>query len=447
MIMMTTNMNIRTSVSPPHRSPLRRSTRKKSISEKGLNSLALLQQDSKDYQPLLASINLSSTPALPVTTSRSKLSTASTIYRRQDNNAVNVTSRRSVDRTDVKLSGKTTVRFSDVAHQAVVQSDFKFATDPMDNPLIVASLSKPTQKKYRDAINHFRTWLADQKMPDLTILTMSGARLSELDIAMSNYFSWSYLRGGKPWIGNQLVSGVAALVAGAAGPIKVNFPVSKRAIRGWERLCPTNQRPPMPLPIAAAVALTMMHYGRPRWGAAVMVIFDALLRIGEAVAMRPEHVRDTSQFGPNAIRKLAIRLPKAKGGLNQAADVIMPSTIRLLQFWRDRPASDGTIFGLSDKFYDFWHFIMVRLGLNTIGFTPHCLRHGGATYMAMCGSLAADIQRRGRWKQLKSAQRYEQQAEATFIASNIPTATLRFGHLCLDALWLLAEPSLAGGSL
>jgi integrase len=315
----------------------------------------------------------------------------------------------------------------------------KTATNPLDNPLIAASVKPNTLRLYGAELDAFRDWLRTRRRPDLTMVSVDSDRLAELDKAMSDYFAWAYWRGGLPWIGGRLLSAVSAFVPGAAGKAKNVFPISKRAIRGWEQLCPSGQRPPIPFPVAAAIALMMMRSGHARWGAAVVVMFDSLIRIGEARNLRPDDIQTTAIFGADAVHRVTMRLPKTKTGLNQAAWLEMPPVMSVLQFWKLRPAPDGTVFGIKDAFYDLWHAMLARLELDTVGFTPHCLRHGGATHMAMCGKSGAEIQRRGRWRMPSSVVRYEQQAEAAFIASNIPDRVLKFGGRCAKALHLLKK--------
>ena len=43
-----------------------------------------------------------------------------------------------------------------------------------------------------------------------------------------------------------------------------------------------------------------------------------------------------------------------------------------------------------------------RAGLKRLGYTPHCLRHGGASADAHTGSDATTIQLRGQWRNAKS---------------------------------------------
>ena len=63
-----------------------------------------------------------------------------------------------------------------------------------------------------------------------------------------------------------------------------------------------------------------------------------------------------------------------------------------------------------------------ELGFGSIGFTPHSLRHGGATADFLRGLAVADIQFRGRWKCFESLCRYLQQAESLSIQQRLPKA-------------------------
>ena len=47
-----------------------------------------------------------------------------------------------------------------------------------------------------------------------------------------------------------------------------------------------------------------------------------------------------------------------------------------------------------------------RLHLRQLGYTPHCLRHGGASADAYSGLDAVTIQLRGQWRSPKSVVRY-----------------------------------------
>ena len=54
----------------------------------------------------------------------------------------------------------------------------------------------------------------------------------------------------------------------------------------------------------------------------------------------------------------------------------------------------------------FFAFGLERAGLNCLGYTPHCLRHGNASADAHMGSDATRISFRGQWRNVKSVAKY-----------------------------------------
>ena len=81
-----------------------------------------------------------------------------------------------------------------------------------------------------------------------------------------------------------------------------------------------------------------------------------------------------------------------------------------------------------------------NFGANRVSFTPHSLRHGGATRDYMLGVPMADIVVRGRWAQSKTASRYIQQGRALLVKLDLPKK-LR-GKMRWISAQMLAEPKL-----
>ena len=75
-------------------------------------------------------------------------------------------------------------------------------------------------------------------------------------------------------------------------------PELRRQLRGsegllaaWQRLVPFVSHPPLTWPLTVAIARTMAAHGYPECAIAALVAFDAMLRVGELVAI---NVRDVS---------------------------------------------------------------------------------------------------------------------------------------------------------
>ena len=61
-------------------------------------------------------------------------------------------------------------------------------------------------------------------------------------------------------------------------------------------------------------------------------------------------------------------------------------------------------------------------------YTPHSLRHGGATYWHNnLGRSMEDIMHRGRWASSKSARLYVQQGPAVWMDQHVPRSTYAIG--------------------
>ena len=118
----------------------------------------------------------------------------------------------------------------------------------------------------------------------------------------------------------------------------------------------------------------------------------------------------------------ACRLKVTKTGRNQhvtITDFTICSVLRLYIDLLPRITSSGvtssescSLFNLSSSQYRrLFHLACLNLGFESIGYTPHSLRHGGVTYDAMRGVPVADLCLRGRWRSDSALTIYVQQAQ------------------------------------
>jgi integrase len=304
------------------------------------------------------------------------------------------------------------------------------------------------EQKYPDFLARLSVKPATVKQYD-TVLARFGGWLrrhgrafncrEELDRCLASYFLWLFLAGELPWRGERLIAALVFNCPPLAGSQKVVFPRATRSLAGWRSECPGAQRPPIPWKIAAAIGYQMMQLGRVRWGAAVVIGFDAMLRFAELQRVRPEHVFEAEVGDGVASARTVVSLPRTKTGLRQATWVESPDARRILRFWSRRPASDGTVFGIEPhRFYELWHRCVASMGLGGLGLTPHSLRHGGATHMALSGRSAADIMLRGRWKSKGCFVRYTQPATLGEVTARISAKLHQAADEALRCLSALA---------
>lgn len=112
----------------------------------------------------------------------------------------------------------------------------------------------------------------------------------------------------------------------------------------------------------------------------------------------------------------------AKTGINQFMTLSDRRLLRRLKRFSVSRAGMDTVFGLSYRHLDkLFRSGLRALGLATVGYTFHSLRHGGATHAFLSGVPFSDIKAAGRWQSDKSCKRYLQSGRALLLSIQIPT--------------------------
>jgi integrase len=209
--------------------------------------------------------------------------------------------------------------------------------------------------------------------------------------------------------------------------------------------------------VTIAIARTMASNGHYSCAIATLVAFDGLLRVGELVTIgvvdvslpgdirrgiasevaspsRP--VRRSTSLHPSLRQSSSafIRLAVTKTGSNQTAEITNADVIALLVRHIQRQPTDGPLFALpgaspADHFRSVFRAACVALDLHRFGFTPHSLRHGGATHAHMhLGQTIEHVLHRGRWQSNSSARIYLQSGAAALIAIQLSEQAREWVH-------------------
>jgi integrase len=223
---------------------------------------------------------------------------------------------------------------------------------------------------------------------------------------------------------------------------------SEGLLRGWQRAAPSVQHPPLTWPITVAIARTMAANGYSECAVATLVAFDGLLRVGELVSVRVSDVSlphdsrrgsaskaartsfpsSSSSSHPSLRRSSSafIRLGHTKTGTNQTAEISNPDIISLLQrYISGLRTTSSHLFDLpSSTPADYYRSVLRSachaLDMSEFNFTPHSLRHGGATHAHMhMGETIEHVLYRGRWQSNSSARTYLQQGAAALITTQL----------------------------
>ena len=271
-------------------------------------------------------------------------------------------------------------------------------------------MRQATAARYSDCVEELHRYVA-----------CSGGSLADphaADVTLECYFESLFLGGEAKANARWCLYGLAwqrgwATKGGA-------FPKAKQALKGWDRLQPPGSREPAVWEAVLAVADDLI--GRDLQstlvGALLPVAFDGYLRPSEALGLRGADVLRPARSGPQ--RLWAATVAPATQPVPSKTNTF-DDTVFLGNSAKGQAFVGGILDVLlsragQDKLFDRLTLAQleatvkaacVRLQL-PVTFTPHCLRHGGASRDALekFEDLRA-IQRRGRWKARESVRRYE----------------------------------------
>ena len=300
------------------------------------------------------------------------------------------------------------------------------SADPSYVSLMGQALAPTTHSKYSKALSLFEAFCDDQRFEvrsDRDVdrcdsLTVDVQHLYDTDGSMDLAKNAVYgVQHRAPWLAHSL---------GAA----------KLALRGWKRTHPSTSHPPLTWKLTCLMAVWMAIRGQHSAALAMLVGFDCYLRIGELLSLKVQDVAVSNdpRLG-SAYRGVLLRLAQTKTGRNQAVTVEDAGVADMLtSHVRDRPASDS-VFGVSrDSFYKSFHGACRSFGLDGLNYSPHSLRHGGATRHFLQKKPISDIQFRGRWSNSKSVRTYIQSGRALLLLTQVPTEVFQVASDCSQVI-------------
>ena len=267
--------------------------------------------------------------------------------------------------------------------------------------LLESSVGPATLKSYRTALASFLAWLQEEGV-------VRVRNFAALDDLLVDYFEFILVASGRKGRHHAVNARSAVLLFLPNARWSLNG--SARALKGWSRLKPSKQRPPMPWELATLIVEYFRKAKLPELEWTFRACFEGYLRLSEAIGVK---VGDLDVSGPEGVPAL----PKSKTGLNQSVVIHPGDWLNLTRLLLDRPLKAGArVVSISaHKFRRGLQSILKRLGVTRVRYTPHSLRHGGATRDFMLGIPIADIVVRGRWAQAKTASRYIQQGRALLV--------------------------------
>lgn len=327
--------------------------------------------------------------------------------------------------------------------------------------LQASSLAPSTYSAYSSAVARFNIYCHSQTEHPHHNLPNRSAIL-ELDECLGNYIAhvFSLYKGKNKQLAANTIFGIYALLPHSRGLLKG----SEQLLKGWNRLTPSVSHPPLTWPVTVLIAVTLAKNRMIDAAIATLVAFDALLRVGELtnitihdVSFPGDFRRGNTVTSTKRVRfssslssalsssssssspsssvsssRVCIRLANTKTGRNQWTELYNEEVGLLLQqLIESRHHSTKLV---NDRVF---HFPSTRpanyyrrclditcrnLKLDHCHFTPHSLRHGGATHAHMhLNQSVEQVMLRGRWKSNDACRTYIQSGSAILLTQSLPS--------------------------
>lgn len=295
--------------------------------------------------------------------------------------------------------------------------------------LAAASLAPSTISVYTKSATKFYQWLVHHNY--------SPSSHIQLDQHLSLYLHELYISGMGKAIATSTLFGLNIAQPG----ITDHLPSSRKALRGYQRLVPSIQHPPLTWPITCVIALEMIRRGYFNEGIITLLAFDSYLRINEALGLYREDcaIGADVRIGAGRPDRLYLRLRRTKTGNEQGVEVLNDEVKLLVIMVRERTPPFAKMFPCTDDYYRrLFRRVCDDLQLPS-DYVPHSLRHGGATFGYLTDLPFADIMVRGSWASLKSATHYVQSCRQALLTRTIPplvaaAADIIMKHTIIDCI-------------
>ena len=260
---------------------------------------------------------------------------------------------------------------------------------------LLGSLRKGTATQYQKALTAFSS--------DLAAEGVQWHRFGEeeRDAYLADYFVGLAETPGAP-------PGPCSILLAALHKVTPHhkYRAAAKVLETWRAGRGIRQAPAMPATLVNALAALSLAADNLSFGTLAKTCFAGLLRVGEALALRPEDCL----FAEN---KVILVLRQTKRGVQEKVLIDDLSTVRLLQALRARNQSKSLLFAQISysRAMRQLRLLCRCLGVEKYDFTSHSWRRGGASSRLLAGDGLDDICVLGRWASLRSARLYIRRGE------------------------------------
>ena len=306
-----------------------------------------------------------------------------------------------------------------------------------------ASLAPTTISAYTQAVSRFSSYCKSLPSHSHHGFPHRAAAV-DLDMCVSGYISLLFANadGANKQLAVNTLYGIYLFQPEMRGLLRR----SEQLLRGWSRLKPSVSHPPLTWPLCLLIAATMAKNQFFDCALATLVAFDGLLRVSELVNIRVHDVSALSDARRGGVssptvpvfqgqvsasaRRVCIRLPSTKTGSNQWCELYSGGVGDLLVRWLHARPAQSFVFQFpvdpsrrADHYRQVLRLVCDGLGLSGYHYTPHSLRHGGATHAHLHLNQSIEhVMHRGRWRSNDSCRTYIQAGRAALLSQDLPSA-------------------------
>lgn len=303
------------------------------------------------------------------------------------------------------------------------------------NRLLVHAVADSTNKSYSKEV---RIFLQTLKMHNITFRDFATFdRLAAKDLEHRCYALGQNVARGK-----LLVNGLYQIFPEA----KEHLKLTRRALLSWERSTIPGEGKPFWIGTLWAMVESLFKQGLLYEGLTILFSYDLYAREQDWENLRFGSIHVVAAKEPGAPPEVAVNFgdskygKRAKTGSNQPIQVQDHLLRRVLQMMKSTSDDSEVVFPYDQTFFrKAWNKLLVRMNLIAAGGPVHSLRHSKSSHDILAGLASLEeARRRGRWRQLKSAERYSKHACITMHKELLPAEVLRRGEELRadrDALW------------
>ncbi|CAK0882535.1 unnamed protein product, partial [Prorocentrum cordatum] len=304
-----------------------------------------------------------------------------------------------------------------------------------------------TQQNYLKRLSGLCNWLGVETLPSWSAL--------EWDDALLQYLNDEFAQGVRPNRAAKLLSAVLWARPALGRPLRVVLPKSSRALLGWKRTRPGHSRPPLPWLVLCGVLELLLLKREVAMACALCLMFHCYLRPGELLAMKAFQLVPPAAGLQGGFRWWTLLphpeellVPSKTGELDDSPPLDVPELQWLTPALRDlkarlEPREPLWSFGYA-QLREELESALAALGLQSLGATLYCLRHGGASHDRIVGRRSLEeVAKRGRWRARLSVRRYEKHGRLALQVAKVPPVVherLRLSMQRLPQLFASCSP-------